>query len=416
MQSQLVKRQEKESFLTIWDWVLVVGVTLTPMNELRVWKLGPGEILLILWSLRYLYRLFTVRLDSFFFRFWLLFLPCISIGAAYCVLFYPDEADPMSLLTFALFAFVSIAILEGFKDRPSRQIRRTIYTTGTVSAFWYMFLYIYSRKVRARFLGASLWYMNVRFSGGANNPHHIATLLCAAIFINLIQVLDQDEPILQRAVGALSVFFCGFVSLKTKSSTLIVAIVITAAFFAYFMSMQFLKEKTQRWIATSVLIIVFAALVGFFQEKLYDYIFEWVESDVNGLERFDIFYSIGDMLRKGWLTGLGPGTHGMNGTIEFHNSYLEFLAMGGVIGLSLFILFSVRLFRTIWIDPIMSFCVIPFYAYGLGGFSMRRMSFWIIVSLTASYAIQRRKETGRTEVEPYLTESAGAAIDSPKGT
>ena len=91
-------------------------------------------------------------------------------------------------------------------------------------------------------------------------------------------------------------------------------------------------------------------------------------------------------------------------------------AMGGVIGITLFIIFSVRLYRTIRIDPIMSFCVIPFYAYGLGGFSMRRMSFWIIVSLTASYAIQRRKETGRTEVEPYLTESAGAAIDSPKGT
>lgn len=416
MQSQLLTKTEQNDSLGFWDWVLVVGITFSPMNELRIWKLGPGEILLLIWSFRYLSKLFSARLNSIFFRFWLLFLPCISIGAAYCVLFYPDEADPMGLLTFALFAFISIAIVEGLQDRPSQRIRNTIYAIGVAPAFWYMFLYIYSRKVRARFLGAALWYMNVRFSGGANNPHHIAPLLCAALFINMIHLLDRDASLFRKALAAVSMFFCGFVSLKTKSSTLIVAVVISFGFFAYYLSMRYLKEKTQRWIATSVLIIVFAALVGIFQEKLYDYVFEWVESDANGLGRFDIFYSIGDMLRKGWLTGLGPGTHGMNGTIEFHNSYLEFLAMGGVIGITLFIIFSVRLYRTIRIDPIMSFCVIPFYAYGLGGFSMRRMSFWIIVSLTASYAIQRQKETGRTEVEPYLTESAGAAIDSPKGT
>lgn len=371
-----------------WDWILIIGLTLAPMNEFRIWKIGPGEGLVMLWCLRYIQRFAVLRFDQPLPRFWILFLPVIGLGTGYCIIFYPREASSSGLLTYVYFAFISIGILLGTQEREPAEIRRVLYGAAITAAFWNLFLYFYAETVSPEFFSARIWYYNTRFSGGANNPHQVATLLSAVIFINIIHVTDRRSPSFYRALAAAATAAGVFIALKTKSSTLIVATVFSFSLFVYYLVLKTLKSRTQKWIATSVLVIFFALMVGIFREKLFDYIFEWIESDANGLGRFEIFASIGDTLHKNWLFGLGPGTHGLDGVIEYHNAYLEILAMGGVLGFALFVLFSSRLYRLLMRDPTMLFCVAPLYFYGLGAFSMRRLSFWIIVSLAMSYCVK----------------------------
>ena len=114
---------------------------------------------------------------------------------------------------------------------------------------------------------------------------------------------------------------------------------------------------------------------------------------------FEIFASIGDTLRKNWLFGLGPGIHGLDGTIEYHNAYLEILAMGGIIGFGIFIVFSSRLFLLLMTDPSILFAVIPLYAYGLG--------FWVVVAVAAAYSVRKKQETAADSGAPAPRQAAG---------
>ena len=406
MRMQLQEQQAPQR-ICLWDWILVVGVVLSPMNELRIGKVGPGEALVLLWCLRYLSRLFTLSLKDMLPRFWLSFLMVISLGTGFCVIFYPKESMPGSLATYAFFALISCSIMTGLSERSSRQIRRLLYSVGILTAFWYTFLYYYSLNISYYFHDAELWYHGVRFSGGANNPHQLATLMGSAIFLNIIHVADRDCSLPDKILPLICTGLCFYVSLQIKSSTLVVTTLVTFAAFLYFLSLKNLSTRSQKWLVTSVLVIVFSVLIGLFREKLFDYVFDFVESDANGLGRFEIFASISDSLRKNWLFGLGPGIHGLDGTIEYHNAYLEILAMGGIIGLGIFIVFSSRLFPLLMTDPSILFAVIPFYAYGLGGFSMRRLSFWVVVAVAAAYSVRKKQETAADSGAPAPRQAAG---------
>lgn len=402
---QLQRKPEQNKQFNIWDWILVIGTVISPMTEFRVWKVGPGEALVMLWCIRYFGKFFSLSLKDLLPRFWILYLPVIALGTGFCMLAYRTEASPSGLLTFFYFALISCLIYVGLSDRSAEQIKRIIYLVGILTGVWYLYLYYYSRYISYYFHGVRLWYGGVRFSGGATNPHQLATLVGAALFINIIHLADRSRTVKEKIIPAISAAMCLFVAIQINSSTLVVTIIVTLSLFLYHLSLNHLQTRSQKWIATSVLLIVFSVLIGIFREKLFDYVFEWIESDANGRGRFDIFASIGGTLRKNWLFGLGPGMHGLDGTIEYHNAYLEILAMGGIVGLGIFIVFSIRLFQLLMTEPAILYTVIPLYAYGLGGFSMRRLCFWIIVSMTAVYSARKKQalsEENDTQPQPDL--------------
>ena len=39
-----------------WDWLLILGLTIAPMTGLRIWKIGPAEVLTFIWCLRFFPR------------------------------------------------------------------------------------------------------------------------------------------------------------------------------------------------------------------------------------------------------------------------------------------------------------------------------------------------------------------------
>ena len=396
MQQQLYYEKKKQG-IEAWDWLLIIGFTLAPMNTLRIWKVGPGEALCLLWCVKYYEQVLNISVKNYFVRFWLAFIPAIIFGAAYCRVFYPSESSFSGIATYVYFFVISVGVYVGMMRKPLNEIQRIIYIIGIVSAIFYFGLYLYSIAIRPTIFGIPLWYRGVRFAGGANNPHQVAVLISAVGFVNVFHVFDRQISWGRKMVPTAAIVFSVIVAVETQSSTLIFSIAFTFLFFIYFLIVRTLKGKRQKWIATAGILIIVTVIVGLFREQLYEAGYEWVASDANGLGRITIFKSITDSLNKSWLIGLGPGVHGLDGTIEYHNAYLEILAMGGLLGITIFLLFSVRLFRKLLQYPGLCFCMIPLYAYGMAGFSMRRLVFWVMAAILTACAEKYQLQTNGLE-------------------
>ena len=91
---------------------------------------------------------------------------------------------------------------------------------------------------------------------------------------------------------------------------------------------------------------------------------------------------------------LGPGVHGSDGTIEFHNTYLEILACSGAIGGVFFVLYTIRCIRKLWnADWTLIPIIVSIYAYGIAGFAMRRLAYWCVMVFVTVIAKQLLEQT-----------------------
>ena len=61
-----------------WDWLLILGLTIAPMTGLRIWKIGPAEVLTFIWCLRFFPR--GRVSNGALMRFFLVFLGSMAIG------------------------------------------------------------------------------------------------------------------------------------------------------------------------------------------------------------------------------------------------------------------------------------------------------------------------------------------------
>ena len=135
-----------------------------------------------------------------------------------------------------------------------------------------------------------------------------------------------------------------------------------------------------------IILLVITIIVSLLYIDIYTGILEWIKLDPNGLGRFDIFSTIFLPFSKSPLVGLGPGGHAYGGIMEFHNTYLEILAMGGILGLLIFIIYSIKIFNTLKTDYRLVFIILPLYMYGVAGFAMRRLVYWSILMIVIVFA------------------------------
>lgn len=363
------------------DWLLIVGLTLAPMTSLRIWKIGPGEVLCLLWGIKYLFTK-RIRNDDISF-FFILFIITLGLGSLVGSVVAPDELRIYDLLTWVYLGVIAISVSNGLRNNSKEYNERLLFLFSVVAVLWYLFLYLYSRYVNISIWGVPLWYSGRRFSGGATNPHQIAVLLCALCFIFLRKILSRENMLISIAGIAGSIFLI----MGTDSSTAVLAVALGMMISAYFFVSDHFPKQRKKVMLILSLVILLTAVIGF--RYFYGLFIRWVSNDKNGLGRFDIFASFPSTFLKSPIVGLGPGVHGRGGSIEFHNSYLEVLAASGLIGGIVFLIFSIRVFKkTIIADWKLLIIVVSMYAYGLAGFAMRKLAFWGVISFVITIADQ----------------------------
>lgn len=371
----------RKNGLPWYDFLLILGLILAPMTELRIWKVGPSELLCVLWSTRYVRYFFKDRLRHFLVRFWLFFYLTMTAGTLFCLLFYPREsAGAEGLMTWFFMFYVSLGVYAGLRRRSLADIHRILESVCVGAAIWYLFLFVYSRTVSMHFLGAQIWYAGVRFSGGGANPHQMAILSLGLFFVSFYFLacvkLSRRKRLMHLLCLALDFLFLYL----TQSTTAWMAVFATAGVGVVLLFLQTRAAPRSRRVSLLVIFLMGVVVLVFAAGLLYDRFYQWIAADSNGLHRFKLFSYILDPIRKNFLFGLGDGTHSNGGISEFHNSYLEIISMTGLIGVVLFIAFSVRLYRCLKKEPFLLLSPLAFYIYGLAGFGMRRLPYWVITA------------------------------------
>ena len=364
--------------LNKWDLLLVIGTVLAPMSGLRVWKIGPAEVLCLIWALRYV-SLKRLVLDEFF-RFFILFLIGMFFGTLVCIVAAPGELSADGLATWAYLAFISCVLLKRIRKNSFEYNIKLFDVICRLCVLWYLFLYGYSLLVDRVFLGAPLWYHNVRYSGGGTNPHQVAVLLCGIAFWFSGRALQGKSFLLNALFFGIAVYL----ETQTRSSTGLAAIFLGSLALLIIVTFQRVKHKRDRAIIITLEIAAGVLIAVIFYRVIYQMVYEWIADDSNGIGRFYIWSSIRNMFQKSPVFGLGPGEHALTqfGELkEFHNTYLEIYASSGVLGFVAFIILSVKLFKTVAKGNLALLpMLISIYVYNMAGFAMRRLAYWVIIT------------------------------------
>lgn len=354
---------------------------LAPMTGLRIWKVGPAELLCLVWGCPYVYEFLSIDLKNYKFKFWMMFLSVITLGAIYGTAFFPSETSITGTLTFVYFSIVFLSFSIGLSQRKYDEINNIFVVFCVLTTVWYMFLYLYS-KHSSTFLGAQLWYGNhTRFTGGGTNPHQLAVCIGAVLFGNVRSFVRLKKQYKERLVFAFCVLGCLFLAKATRSSTLYASILISAFVGFVIIIAKRIPDVKKRKKVYIMIGCVFLMLTLLFYNQIHTLFMDWLSDDENGIGRLEIFKTYSYTFNKNAIIGLGPGKHANNGTFEYHNTYLEILAMSGIVGFIIFIIFSFRVFKTLSVDPYLMLCIIPLYSYGLAGFAMRRLVYWGILAV-----------------------------------
>lgn len=367
------------------DWLLILGLTMAPMTALRIWKVGPAEVLCLLWGLLALKgaHLSASDLSRFFFG----FIVALLLGSAFGYFIAPSQLSLPGIAVWLYLGTIAVLTYEGLRKYPYSYNEKLLTALAFFSLFWYLLLYIYSKTVSTTLLGVSLWYSSRRFSGGGLNPHQVGVFFTGMSFVFLRKVLKRELPLL-CTFGFLANLFLLW---ETESTTGEAAVVIGIFIALYFgLSEAYPRQKGIIFVVLAGLAVV-VGVVGF---RIWMRLFmNWLADDSNGMGRLEIFASFPETFLKSPLFGLGPGTHAKNGAIEFHNTYLEILAASGLVGGIIFVVFTVRLVRKVikadWrLLPI----IVALYAFGLAGFAMRRLIYWGLTAFVLTLAEQIRAE------------------------
>lgn len=358
-------------------WMLVGGIVLSPMNAVGPSTLSIGEILLLVWcSIELLHG---VELRSYV-ALWFALLACIFLGTLWGALSEPPTSSLALLAPWLYFAFVSIVLASSLAQYRTDEIARLVKGVSLLGTLWYGLLYVHVRFIRDSVGGIPLLFGGLRYSPGSTNPHQFAILALALAFQNLSLAAHA-----RRAGMRLFWLLLGIIDLQlglaTQSSTLIVAglLALFCMFLAYVMRAG--ASPTVRIFGG------FCVIGGIaFSSQLLALAVRFVESDSNGVGRTVLWPSIYDVLGQSPLFGIGPGTHAGGGVIEFHNAFLEILAMSGLVGLGLFLWMFLRvLFAVVQADVLAAGPILGVFFYGVGGFSVRRVVFWVFMAFAIAF-------------------------------
>lgn len=368
-----------------WDYLLIIGFCFAPMTGFRTGKVGPGEVLCLIWCMKQAIS-FKVSVSETS-KFFLGFVIAIIFGTICGTFITPDETKISRITTWLYLGLIAIFVYDSLLNNTYEYNEKLFFVMAAAAVIWQYFLYQYSMNVSRTFWGSPLWYANKRYSGGGTNPHQVAVMLCGLQFVFLRRIVMKKTVL----PSILLAWACYYIMRKTEAATGMVAIVLGALSFLYLWAAGRSRWRGQILVILSLLLI---ALVVIFFDKIYQFVIDWIHEDRNGQGRLNLISEMGRVFPKSPIFGLGLGMHANNGRqIEFHNTYLEILAATGIFGTSIFALYTARIIKKLFnADSMLIPTVVAIYAYGTAGFAMRRLVYWIILCFVLAVAQTKKRD------------------------
>ena len=367
--------------------LLILGLLLAPLTSLRVWKIGPGELILFLWCLLVMMRRRKIVINLIT-KFWYFFIFLVTIGTLFGnAIITQREMGSDEAFTYIFFTLFITSLVTFFDGNDNvYSILEKIYW---VDLLFFSFLFLYGTYVSQSIFGMRLWFASVRFTGGALNPHQFAYTSGPMVIAGLY-LASNKSSFWNKFLFYLSIVPFFMMSMATLSATLSATFTILFILFIFLSLVddKNLQRKTKKIIIFSSLIIIFILL---FANNIYEIFINFVYSDPNGPGRFQLWYASFNTWKLSPIIGLGLyGSAGAESGIgtEAHSTYFELLLKCGIIGLSLYLYFVYKLGRYTIKNKYAFLMVIFFVLYGFGGYSFRRVYMWYF-TITAYYLVKK---------------------------
>jgi len=371
--------------------LLILGLLLAPLTSLRVWKIGPGELLLFLWCLLVMIRRRYIVINLIT-KFWYIFIFLVTIGTLFGNAIITQRAIEIDeFFTYVFFTLFITSLVTFFDGNNNVQfILKRIYWLDLI---FFTFLFLYGTYVGQSIFGMKLWFAGVRFTGGALNPHQFA-YTSAPMVIAGLYLASEKNSFLNKFLTYASVIPFFVMSTATFSATLTATFAILFFLFIFLslMNDKNSQRRTKKIIIFSILIIIIILLSA---ENLYEIFINFVYSDPNGPGRFELWYASINTWKLSPIVGLGLyGSAGAERGIrsEAHNTYFQLLLNSGIIGLSLYLYFVYKLGKFTIKSKYAFLLVMFFVLYGFGGYSFRRVYMWYF-TITAYYLVKTEDNT-----------------------
>lgn len=352
------------------DNLIVAAMITAPMTDLRLaGVLGPAEIFAALWLIWQMLAGAKCRLPL------RLSLSWLAVLAGFAVAGFGSSASlgDMSrvLLTWVFLGTVFLGLV-GYIGHASRA--RKLLIRGTISSSLVHFLVlVYSLTVSTSLGSFDLWFLGVRFAGLADNPHQLSLATGAALLLSVKFGLEQRGR--NRLGWILLAAMIASVGLATNSASLYAALFVGIAIAAVAWVVKQLEAR-------GVVILTFAAVVGVVALDLIERATRaFIEADANGWDRLHLWTSFQSVMGNNLFLGLGPNYFVSGASEEFHNMYLDTWTQGGLLALIALMIILGSTVQRSFSFPMYLSVLAYLAAYGLAGYSARRLIFWLLLGL-----------------------------------
>lgn len=382
------------------EMLLVWGIILAPMTALRVFKFGPGEILLILWMILTFFKNNKFNNGVRFIinkigKYQLANMVMMFVGMVFGLFLYDENVNiNAGLVDFSshLFMFLLVcSLLLYFHKKSVTEINYILNKIVTWGVVVYSFLLLYATYVSQSFLGIRLWMgQGYRFLGLALNPHQIGMITGSCLFFSLY-LMSTKEKIKEKSYYLLVAFLWFWISRSLRSDTMTICYVVCFVFWSFFKVGKITKDRVKRQ-NNFIIIGLFLGIAGVvFSPILFNVLKGFIVEAGNGLGRIELWQSgLSQFIDKPacFFTGLGPGSHTglymiLSGNeMEAHNTYVQLILNSGIFICLYYIATVLGIIKNPWYkNTYLVLAIVYFFMYGFGGNMNRRALVWFTYTI-----------------------------------
>lgn len=237
----------------------------------------------------------------------------------------------------------------------------------------YFILFLLSIALFHYWWGGESAYYSIRFAGGARNPNQLALyIMCALILITVYRP--------QNRVYFPVFVILGWIGLQTLSDGLMVSLIGVGITFL----IVYIFPKSRSYLLLNIFILIILFSIPLI-ETLTSYINDiWYSADEGHARTYLYRHGIAAWLYDPLTIILGNGAGSFSGirtsfdSSETHNTFIEMLTIGGIVGTAIFFIYPLKIiFQTYYHNRLFLFSlVIGLVAFSMFHFILRHPIFW----------------------------------------
>lgn len=365
-------------YILILLMILFFGFT-----TLRIGMFGIGEAILLFFCITQIISQRDIYISTekhLFTIFWVYYIGVIIIGyTVNTFLAINPQFIKFDLMSYTVILFLCFTFELAFKKSSFAnlfKLLRFIYYGGIFVIGSLYFIYL---KGIYTLLGFPLTYAGSSiFSPFANDYHQFAYFVAPLPFIGLYMI-GKERNLFYKIVALLGIVLCIKIGMATTSSTLESSWVITALLFCVLKVLEVLKglNKSKSIIIAFFCFVVLMLIINY--DSIILFINDFFKGDSNGENRLIIWSNAIKAWKHSPIFGLGPGSFSGQEVFfgyEAHNTFLQILTQGGIMGGTAYILLVKKLTKMASINIYILCAVVSLLAYGLGINDLRRTVLW----------------------------------------